>query len=60
MITWIIVWLTLMALVLVVLIQRKWTNWDNWFLVVFALTVIAVVVGNRSLSMSWLAILKNQ
>jgi hypothetical protein len=60
MITWIIGWLTLMALVLVVLIQRKWTNWDNWFLVVFALTVIAVVVGIRSLSMSWLAILKNQ
>ncbi len=35
----------LIALVLVVLIQRKWTNWESWFLVVFALMVIAVVVG---------------
>jgi glucan phosphoethanolaminetransferase (alkaline phosphatase superfamily) len=45
MITWIIIWLVLIALVLVVLIQRKWTNWDSWFLVVFALMVIGVVVG---------------
>jgi hypothetical protein len=45
MITWTIIWLTLMGLVLVVLIQRKWTSWESWFLVVFALMVIAEVVG---------------
>ena len=28
--------MTLIALVLVVLIQRKWTNGESWFLVVFA------------------------
>jgi hypothetical protein len=58
MITWIIIWLTLMALVLVVLIQRKWTSWESWFLVVFASMVIAVVVGPRAISMSevWLVV----
>jgi hypothetical protein len=34
------------ALVLVVLVQGKWTNWDSWFAAVFASAVMAMVIDH--------------
>jgi uncharacterized membrane protein YjjP (DUF1212 family) len=34
------------ALVLVVLVQGKWTSCDSWFAAVFALAMMAMVIGH--------------
>src|SRR5262249_8882936 len=41
MITWALIASTVIALVLVVLVQGKWTSWDSWFAAVFASAVMA-------------------
>jgi hypothetical protein len=33
------------GLLLVVLVQGKWTSQDSWFLAIFASTVMAMVIG---------------
>ena len=34
------------ALVLVVLVQGNWTNWDSWFAAVFASAIMAMVIDH--------------
>ena len=34
------------ALVLVVLVQGKWTSQDSWFAAVFAMALMAMVIGH--------------
>ena len=44
MITWVLIWSAVTALVLVVLVQGKWTSRDSWYVAVFALAVMAMVI----------------
>ena len=46
MITWALIASALIALVLVVLVQGKWTNRDSWFAAVFASAVMAMVIDH--------------
>jgi hypothetical protein len=46
MITWALITLAAIALVLVVLVQRKWTSLDSWFAAVFASAVMAMVIDH--------------
>jgi len=46
MITCALITLAAIALVLVVLVQGKWTNWDSWFAAVFAFAMMARVIGH--------------
>jgi hypothetical protein len=34
------------ALVVVVLVQGKWTSQDSWFVAVYALAVMAMMIGH--------------
>jgi hypothetical protein len=45
MITWVLIASAVIVLVLVVLVQGKWTSWDSWFAAVFALAMMAMVIG---------------
>jgi hypothetical protein len=44
MITWVLIWSAVTGLVLVVLVQGKWTSRDSWYVAVFALAVMAMVI----------------
>jgi hypothetical protein len=44
MFTWALIGSALIALVLVVLVQGKWTRVDSWFAAVFASAVMAMVI----------------
>jgi len=46
MITLVLIGSAATALVLVVLVQGKWTNRDSWFAAVFALAMMAMVIGH--------------
>jgi hypothetical protein len=46
MITWALIGSALIALVLVVLVEGKWTNQDSWFAAVFASAIMAMVIGH--------------
>ena len=46
MITWALIASAVIALVLVVLMQGKWTNQDSWFAAVFASAVMAMVIDH--------------
>ena len=46
MITCALITLAAIALVLVVLVQGKWTSQDSWFAAVFASTVMAMVIDH--------------
>ena len=46
MFTWALIASAVIALVLVVLVQGKWTNRDSWFAAVFALAMMAMVSGH--------------
>jgi hypothetical protein len=46
MITWALIGLAVISLVLVVLVQGKWTRRDSWFAAVFALAMMAMVIGH--------------
>jgi hypothetical protein len=46
MITWALIGSAVIPLVLVVLVQGKWTSWDSWFAAVFASAVMAMVIGH--------------
>ena len=46
MITLALIVLAVIALLLVVLVQGKWTNRDSWFVAVFAWAVMAMVIGH--------------
>jgi hypothetical protein len=46
MITWVLIASAVIALVLVVLVQGKWTSWDSWFAAVFASALMAMVIGH--------------
>ena len=46
MITWALIASAVIALMLVVLVQGKWTSRDSWFVAVFALAVMAMVIGH--------------
>ena len=46
MITWALIASAVIALVLVVLVQRKWTSRDSWFAVVFASAVMAMAIDH--------------
>ena len=46
MITWALIGSAVIALVLVVLVQGKWTSVDSWFAAVFASTVMAMVIDH--------------
>ena len=46
MITLVLIATAVIALVLVVLVQGKWTNRDSWFAAVFASAVMAMVVDH--------------
>jgi hypothetical protein len=45
MITCALIALAVLALVVVVLVQGKWTRVDSWFAAVFALAVMAMMTG---------------
>ena len=45
MITWALIALAVIALLLVVLVQGKWTSQDSWFAAVFATALMAMVIG---------------
>ena len=45
MITCALITLAVIALVLVVLVQGKWTSRDSWFAAVFASAVMAMVIN---------------
>ena len=45
MITWVLIASAVISLVLVVLVQGKWTRVDSWFVAVFASSVMAMVIG---------------
>ena len=44
MITWALIASAVIALVVVVLVQGKWTSLDSWFAAVFASAVMAMVI----------------
>ena len=44
MITWVLIASAVIALVLVVLMQGKWTSLDSWYVAVFALAIMAMVM----------------
>jgi hypothetical protein len=46
MITWALIALAVIALLLAVLVQGKWTSQDSWFAAVFAWAVMAMVIGH--------------
>ena len=46
MITLALIVLAVIALLLVVLVQGKWTSQDSWFAAVFAWAVMAMVIGH--------------
>ena len=46
MITWALIALAVIALLLVVLVQGKWTSQDSWFVALFAWAVMAMVIGH--------------
>ena len=46
MITWALIALAVIALLLVVLVQGKWTSQDSWFAAVFAWAVMAMVIDH--------------
>jgi hypothetical protein len=46
MITWALIGSAVTALVLVVLVQGKWTRVDSWFAAVFASAVMAMVIDH--------------
>jgi hypothetical protein len=46
MITWALIASAVIALVLVVLVQGKWTSQDSWFAAVFASAVMAMVIDH--------------
>ena len=46
MITLVLIGSAVTALVLVVLVQGKWTSQDSWFAAVFASAVMAMVIGH--------------
>ena len=46
MITWALITLAVIALVLVVLAQGRWTSQDSWFAAVFASAVMAMVIDH--------------
>ena len=46
MITLVLIGSAVTALVLVVLVQGKWTSPDSWSAAVFALAVMAMVIGH--------------
>jgi hypothetical protein len=46
MITWALIASAVIALMLVVLVQGKWTNRDSWFAAVFASAVMAMVIDH--------------
>jgi hypothetical protein len=46
MITWALIASAVTALVLVVLVQGKWTSVDSWFAAVFASAVMALVIDH--------------
>ena len=46
MITWALIGSAVIALVVVVLMQGKWTSQDSWFVAVFALAVMAMMIGH--------------
>ena len=46
MITWLLIASAVIALVLVVLVQGKWTSRDSWYVAVFAMAVMAMVIGH--------------
>ena len=46
MITWVLIWWAVTGLMLVVLVQDKWTSLDSWFVAVFASAVLAMVIGH--------------
>ena len=46
MITWALIASAVIALVLVVLVQGKWTSRDSWFVAVFASAIMAMVIDH--------------
>jgi hypothetical protein len=46
MITWVLIGSAVIALVLVVLVQGKWTRADSWFAAVFTLAMMAMVMDH--------------
>jgi hypothetical protein len=46
MITLVLIASAVIGLVLVVLVQSKWTNRDSWFAAVFALAIMAMVIDH--------------
>jgi hypothetical protein len=46
MITLVLIASAVTALVLVVLVQGKWTRMDGWFAALFALALMAMVIGH--------------
>ena len=46
MITCALITLAVIALVLVVLVQGKWTSQDSWFAAIFASAVVAMVIDH--------------
>ena len=46
MITWALIASAVIALVLVVTVQGKWTRADSWFAAVFASAVMAMVIDH--------------
>ena len=46
MITWALIASAVIALVLVVLVQGKWTSRDSWFAAVFASVIMAMVIDH--------------
>jgi hypothetical protein len=46
MITWALIASAVIALVLVVLVQGKWTSQDSWFAAVFVSAVMAMVMDH--------------
>ena len=53
MITWALIGSAVIALVLVVLLQGKWTGRDSWFAAVFASAVMAMVIDHYVNYMSY-------
>jgi hypothetical protein len=49
MITWALMASAVVALVLVVLVQDKWTSEDSWFVAVFASAIMAMTISIRSI-----------
>jgi hypothetical protein len=47
MITWVLIASAVIGLMLVVLVQGKWTSPDSWFVAIFALAVMAMVIGHH-------------